>query len=76
MTQIILNQPHTHAGVLHAIGTELDVLLHDAEYLVSHGIANFKRGPQKRTAPPPLPDLPADATTEPTTEPSPTGDST
>ncbi|MEO7067434.1 MAG: hypothetical protein ABI114_11035 [Rhodanobacter sp.] len=49
MTQIILNQPHTHAGIAHEIGDELDVLLHDAEYLVQRGIANFKRGVQKRS---------------------------
>jgi len=45
--KIILNLPHTHAGIEHAIGAELDVLMHDAEYLVERGIANFKAGVQK-----------------------------
>jgi hypothetical protein len=49
MTQIILTKPHTHAGILHDIGTELDVLLHDAEYLVSAGVARFKQGVQRRS---------------------------
>ncbi len=44
--KIILNLPHTHAGIEHAIGAEIDVLLHDAEYLVERGIANFKAGVQ------------------------------
>jgi hypothetical protein len=48
MTQIILDQPHTHAGVLYAIGDEIDVLLHDAEYLVAAGVARFKQGLQRR----------------------------
>lgn len=45
--KIILNLPHTHAGIEHAIDAELDVLMHDAEYLVERGIANFKAGVQK-----------------------------
>jgi hypothetical protein len=45
--KIILNLPHTHAGIEHAIGAELDVLMHDAEYLVACGVANFKAGVQK-----------------------------
>lgn len=49
--KIILNRPCTHEGIAHAVGAELTVLLHDAEYLVARGVANFKPGVQKRAAP-------------------------
>lgn len=55
MEKIILTQPHTHAGVLHAIGAEIEVLLHDAEWLIERGIAKFVPGLVRRTAPPELP---------------------
>lgn len=38
---ITLLKPHTHAGVLHAIGEEIDVLGHDAAWLVEQGIGKF-----------------------------------
>ncbi|MFK2904574.1 hypothetical protein ISP17_11410 [Dyella ginsengisoli] len=38
---ITLLKSHTHAGVVHAIGAELHVLAHDAEWLVERGIAMF-----------------------------------
>lgn len=44
MTPIILDQPHTHAGVLHAIGARIEVALHDAEWLIANGIARFEPG--------------------------------
>lgn len=68
--KIILNLPHTHAGIEHAIGAELDVLMHDAEYLVERGIANFKAGVQKletkfaRTQEPDVAADPADTSTD------------
>ncbi|WEN13699.1 hypothetical protein PY254_10620 [Rhodanobacter sp. AS-Z3] len=48
MTQIILDQPHTHAGQPYEKGAELDVPQHDAEYLVTAGVARFKQGLQRR----------------------------
>lgn len=67
--KIILNLPHTHAGIEHAIGAELDVLLHDAEYLVERGVANFKAGVQNletRWARTPEPVTPEPAAADPT----------
>ncbi len=45
--KIILNHPVTYAGIAHAVGAEIEVLLHDAEYLVERGVANFKAGVQR-----------------------------
>lgn len=45
--KVILNWPHTHEGVLHEIGAEIEMLQHDAERVVLAGIANFKAGVQK-----------------------------
>lgn len=46
--QVILNHPHTHAGVEHAAGASLDLDQRTAEWLVSIGVANFKPGVHQR----------------------------
>lgn len=45
--KVILNRPHTHEGTAHAIGAEIEMLMHDAEFVVSIGVANFKAGVQR-----------------------------
>lgn len=42
MSLISLLKPHTHAGVLHDIGAELEVLEHEAEWLVKRGVARLR----------------------------------
>jgi len=42
MPQIILTQPHTHAGVAYASGKRLEVDKAVADWLVEQGIARLK----------------------------------
>lgn len=81
MPNVILDKPHTHAGVLHAISDELKVLEHEAEWLIERGIAylkgNLKGYRQSATVAPPLAadaPAPSDALTNPTEKTPTSGD--
>lgn len=71
---ITLLKSHTHNGVVHAIGAELRVLAHDAEWLVERGIAvitgHTQPAPPPAITPAPAADEPV--TAEPEPEPAPT----
>ncbi len=37
--KIPLLKPHTHSGVAYAVGAEINVLAHDAKWLIARGVA-------------------------------------
>jgi hypothetical protein len=50
MSLITLIKAHTHAGELHAVGKEIEVFAHDAEWLVERGIAKLRGASSKSAA--------------------------
>jgi hypothetical protein len=55
MSLITLLKAHTHAGELHAIGAEIEVLAHEAEWLVKRGVAKLRGASSRAAAAAPAP---------------------
>jgi hypothetical protein len=55
MTRITLIQPHTHGGVFHNSGAQIEVDDHSAQWLVRNGIARIASPAAPKPAEKPTP---------------------